>query len=482
VKGEIVRGRLYALLSVGAAALVCASFGCAGGGDDRAGGKASLKPITLTMANAIHSPEELQPFADEVARLSDGGIRIEFENVWLGWPWRRPESGVIRDVAAGKADLGWTGPRAWRSVGVTSFEALLAPLLVDRYDLEAAILESGIPDEMLVGVERLGLVGIGVLPGPMRKLVTFKHRLVRAADFRGATVGITESRIGLQAMRALGATAVAFRPGTDDVTRFDALEEHVASIEGNRFDARGATSLTTNLNLWARPLVVFMNETTFAALEPEQRDLLRKAARDAGPDTLAATRAKEQEAAATLCRRNLGFVAASAADLAGLRNALSPVYRELERDAQTRSFIAQIEELRRELPVSREDALQCSPSRETTSGGIPNGTYANTTTRADARRAGIAAGDPFYENLPTHHRLVLTSGAFVMYDTFPDGHTEAPGFSGRYSVYRDRIVFQGAQDTIPLGWSFKGKTLRFDDDGKGGYYGAAFTPPWTKTG
>ena len=76
---------------------------------------------------------------------------------------------------------------------------------------------------------------------------------------------------------------------------------------------------------------------------------------------------------------------------------------------------------------------------------------------------------------------MLTSGAFVMYDTYPDGHTEAAGLSGTYSVFRDRIVFQGAQDRITLGWSFNGKTLRFDDDGKGGYYGAAFTPPWTKT-
>jgi TRAP-type C4-dicarboxylate transport system substrate-binding protein len=477
-----VEARLYALVCVGAAALVSVSFGCASGGDDRAGGKPAPKPITLTMANGLHVPEELQPFADEVARLSDGSIRIEFKNLWLGWPWRRPESGVIRDVAAGKADLGWTGPRAWRSVGVTSFEALLAPLLVDSYDLEAAILESGIPDEMLAGVGPLGLVGIGVLPGPMRKLVTFKRRLVRAADFRGATVGITESRVGLQAMRALGATAVAFRPGTDDVTRFDALEEHVASIEGNRFDDRGATSLTTNVNLWPRPLVVFMNESTFEALEPEQRNLLREAARNAAPETLAATRAKEQEAAAMLCRRNLRFVAASAADLAGLRKAVSPVYEDLERDPQTRSFITQIEELRRNLPASRESGLQCSPSRETTSAEIPNGTYTNTTTRADALRAGIAAGDPIYENLPIRHRLVLSSGDFLMSDTFLDGHTEAPGWSGRYSVYRDRIVFQGGGDRIPLGWSFKGKTLRFDDDGKGGYYGAAFTPPWTKTG
>ena len=93
----------------------------------------------------------------------------------------------------------------------------------------------------------------------------------------------------------------------------------------------------------------------------------------------------------------------------------------------------------------------------------------------------IPAGDPFYRLLPVRHRLVLESNDFVLHDTFPDGRSEI-GWSGTYSVYRDRIVFQGREDKIPFGWSFDGKILRLDDDGEGGYYGAGFTPPWTKVG
>ena len=171
-----MRTYLNAVVAVGAAvALTAVAAGCAG--DDRAGGKPEPTALTLTMANSLYRPEELQPFADEVTRLSGGTMRIEFRDRWLGWPWRRPESAVIHDVAAGKADLGWVGSRAWDDVGVSSFNALHAPLLVDSYVLQGEVLESGVPGEMLKALEPLRLVGLGVLPGPLRKLLGVEQRL-----------------------------------------------------------------------------------------------------------------------------------------------------------------------------------------------------------------------------------------------------------------------------------------------------------------
>ncbi len=149
----------------------------------------SRRALTLTMANGLYRPEELQPFADEVARLSGGKMRIEFRNRWLGWPWRRPESAVIHDVAAGKADLGSVGSRAWDDVGVSSFNALHAPLLVDSYALQGEVLESGIPGEMLKALEPLRLVGLGILPGPLRKLLG-----VRAAAHAARRLSRREDR------------------------------------------------------------------------------------------------------------------------------------------------------------------------------------------------------------------------------------------------------------------------------------------------
>jgi TRAP-type C4-dicarboxylate transport system substrate-binding protein len=452
--------------------------GCAGAGDDRAGGKSAGNTLTLTMANWLYRPEELQPFADEVARLSGGKMRVEFKDRWLGWPWRRPESAVIHDVAAGQADLGWVGSRAWDDVGVSSFDALHAPLLVDSYALQGEVLESGIPGEMLKALEPLRLVGLGVLPGPLRKLVGVERPLTQPADFRGQRIGITESRVARETVRALGATAIVVPPGSQ-IGSLDGIEQQVDSIEGNNYDA-AAKYLTTNINLWPRPLVLFMNQAAFAALEPVQRDVLRDAVRNALPVTLGAARSRERDAAAALCRRGLRFVVATRADMSALRGAVAPVYRELERDYQTRAFIARIARLRQATSVAPETLPSCSTGERSASAAIRDGVYTNTTTADDARRARIQADDPFYAHLPVRHRLVLKSRDFVMYDIFSDGRTEV-GASGTYSVYRDRIIFQTREDTFSFEWSLEGNALKFDG-GKGGYYGAGFTPPWTKTG
>jgi TRAP-type transport system periplasmic protein len=475
-----VRTSLNAVVAFGAAvALAAVAAGCAGAGDDRAGGKPEPTALTLTMANGLHGSEELQPFADEVARLSGGKLRIEFRNRWLGWPWRRPESAVIRDVAAGKAGLGVVGSRAWDDVGVSSFNALHAPLLVDSYALQGDLLESGIPAEMLKALEPLHLVGIGILPGPLRKLLGVERPLRQPADFRGQRIGITDSRVARETLRALGVRTIALPAGAR-IGGLDGIEQQVESIEGNTYDA-AARYLTPNINLWPRPLVLFMNDAAYTALEPAQRDVLREAVRNALPVTLAATRSRERDAAAVLCRRGLSFVVATPADVSTLREALAPVYRELERDDQTRAFIARIAKLRQATSVAAETLPSCSTGERSASAAIRDGVYTNTTTADDARRARIRAGDRFYARLPVRHRLVLKSGDFVIHDIFPNGQTEI-GASGTYSVYRDRIIFQTSEDTISFAWSVEGNVLRFDDGGKGGYYGAVFTHPWARTG
>jgi TRAP-type C4-dicarboxylate transport system substrate-binding protein len=467
-----------------AAAVAAATVGCGESGDDRAGGAEPPDARVLTMANGGYSAAErgfsvddeaLQAFADEVRRRSGGKLRIEFRNRWLGWPWRRPESAVPRDVASGKAQLGWVGSRAWDELGVPSFDALHAPLLVDSYALEERVLESDVPRRMLASLEPLGLVGIGILPGPMRKLLDTGRALTQPPDFAGRRIGITESQVARDALRALGATPVPFPPGAG-IGGLDAIEQQVASIESNTYDA--AAKYLSDVNLWPRPLVVFMNAEAFASLRPADRDALRQAARAAIRPALETTLAHERAAAAALCRRGVEFPVVTAADRAWMRRAVAPVVARLERDASTRASVAAIERLRRRGAAVRERLPACSRGDATEGGVIPNGTYAATTTFADARRARIPAGDPLYRRLPIRHRLVLDSGDYVLHDTERGGERSTSG--GTYTVYRDRIVFRDPPDTLPFTWSFGGGTLRFDDHGKGGYFGAWFTPPWTK--
>ncbi len=148
---------------------------------------------------------EVDPFAAAVARLSDHTIRIDVKNDWR----RRTgsfEPAVIGDVKAGRVDLAAMASRAFDGAGVRSFDALHAPLLIDSYALQQRVLASPLVDTMLGGLKPLGVVGLGVLPGPMRKPLGVS-RLVRFADYRGKTIAISPSRVAEQSFRSLGARA-----------------------------------------------------------------------------------------------------------------------------------------------------------------------------------------------------------------------------------------------------------------------------------
>ena len=176
-----------------AATLVAiAVTGC--GGSDKAGGESKPDATVLTLANGNDDSHSLEPFAAAVERLSGGSLRIQFKNSWReGEPGF--EEGVIRDVADGRAALGWAGSRAFDDVGVQSFDALHAPLLIDNYPLQRKVLENPLATEMLEGLEPVGLVGIGILPRPMRKPLGVEA-LCGPADYHGATIAYQRSRSG----------------------------------------------------------------------------------------------------------------------------------------------------------------------------------------------------------------------------------------------------------------------------------------------
>ena len=164
---RFIRWAVAAVLAASAIPLTA----CSGSRSDKAGGAEERDPVVLEFASFTSDiPPQLQEFAGEVARRSGGTLRIEFEPEWrVGDP--DAERGTIEDVKAGKVDMAWVGARVFDRLGVRNFQGLLAPLLVDSYELEARVFESGIPADMLDGVGELGVVEIGVLPGQIQRLL-----------------------------------------------------------------------------------------------------------------------------------------------------------------------------------------------------------------------------------------------------------------------------------------------------------------------
>jgi TRAP-type transport system periplasmic protein len=481
---------MRARTAAGAAALVAALLaviGCGGSSSDKAGGK-HRKPTVLTMANAIFVPRELGPFADEVAKRSGGTLRIRFANGWRGGE-RNVEIGIIRDVKAGKVEMGWVGSRAFDAVGITAFDALQAPFAIDSYALEEAVIESGIPDRMLAAIKPLGIVGLGVLPGSLRRPLSAPHPLRAPSDFAGLRVGYQGASEAADALRALGARPVPLAAGAF-WRGIDAIEQQLASINANSYD-QAAKYLTADLVLWPRPQVLLINRRAFAKLSAAQQRALTGAAHSAVAKTIAALRGQDHSALADLCRRGIRLVSASATDIEELRAASAPLLARLERQPETRSWLAAIRELRTRVAPSGEPPLHCPNVRRPSGGGLPDGDYTATITRDDAARelARIpraerrAAGvDGVSDILHSRFKLSLRHGAFTLYQRHADGTLEV-GIQGAYSLYRDRFVGRGSNgDTLRARWSFDGTKLRFTDFSFPGAYRLVWaSEPWVLT-
>ena len=139
----------------------------------------------LTLANHNYQGDSVpDEFAAAVERLSDGSIDIK---VRYGFRYYDiDERGTIAACRSGAVDAAVVGARAWDTVGVTSFQVLVAPFLVDSYALERRVLESELVDRMLEGLEPLGLVGLAILPGEMRRPLGTSRALLRPKDYEDA--------------------------------------------------------------------------------------------------------------------------------------------------------------------------------------------------------------------------------------------------------------------------------------------------------
>jgi TRAP-type C4-dicarboxylate transport system substrate-binding protein len=437
---------------------------------DRAGGGADDEATVLTFAqpNDQEPPAQLTAWAEQVSELSDGSLEIQFENGYL-LGRATYETETLRDVQEGDVDLAWVGARAFDRVGLTSFQALLAPLLVDSHDLQARVFEEGIPAEMLAEVGE-GVTGVGVLPGPMRKVLGVTGPFVRPADFHGATVGMQDSGIAETTFSALGAASEALPSGAQDLSSVDAYEQQVASIWGNQYQQK-AHHLTGNLNLWPRPLVLVANDEVFDALAPDQQEALLAAGEAAVPEALDAARVEDQEFVKELCDTGLQVDEASAAQLSSFADALEPVYDELRQEPSTAEWLDRITALKAQVAAPPDTMTCTSDGTSSADGPLPDGTYRTTLTVADVA-AGCQPGDPGAEPLLGREQVdrvleFVVDGASINQTEYPVGRPGEleQGWAGSYRVFRDRFELMETGQTEPLtmSWSLEGRRLVLSD-------------------
>jgi TRAP-type C4-dicarboxylate transport system substrate-binding protein len=414
-----------AALAAFGAALVFVAAACAGGEGDKAGGEQQAQPLVLTLESEDDRSLTGAPeFADAVDRLSEGSMRIELvpagRSTEIEW-----EKGVVEDIRGGKAQLGIGDARVWDTIGVKSFQALLAPFLVDSLELELQVLESQLATRMLEGVEQAGVVGIALLPGPVRSPFGITHPLLGPDDYRGVTIGARPGSLMRTALRALGAEAKVYMPGV--LSGLDGAESNPKAIDYNSWEG----ALTTNVVLWPKPYTIFMNRDAFDALT---------------------------------------LVSASTADRAALRKAVQPVYEELESDPETKELIGDITEMRSAKSAVASPLSRCRSARGSANAGATalEGRWKLTFTRADLIAVGVP--EKLAKNAPENavgefangHYTGIANGRVVAKGTYtvsgdvmslifdapvPDGYIAGNVYRQRWNVYRDTLTFSRFHDS-----------------------------------
>ena len=344
-----------ATLGVAAAALCLVTSGCSGS-VDKAGGAVPEPTRTLKLLNPRLSVE-VEPFVDEVAKLSAGALVLQ-----QGEQFERgsadSEVDAIKAVQAGQTDLAVVPVRAFGLVGLRSFDALIAPMQIDTMSLQQQVLSSDIARGMVSGVEGLGLKGVGILPGPMRLPAGITRPLRTPEDFSGARIAFSASAVAERSLRTLDAIPVKSGFEGADISSYDGVEQQIQSIAGNQYDD-DVKWITGNVQLWPRPLAVVANADSFDSLSDAQRTWLTKAIQNAIPSMAAQQRNTEE--LGTLCRRGKAqIIQASEAEIKQLRDGFAPVYQWLRGDASTARYLDQIDALKAGLTADPNDVPDCS--------------------------------------------------------------------------------------------------------------------------
>lgn len=196
---------LRSACAVVAIACVAALTGC-GSAVGKSGAPATATTV-IRLGAADTNNAQLLFFASKVDTSSHHRIHIDIDLTTYFSETPGGEAKLAEALEAGKVDLGYLPSRDWAQAGATGFAALQTPGLLTTTAQEVQLSRDPIATELLSGLSSEGVVGLGLIPDEVRRLITRKP-LLGADDLHGARIRIGDSTRTAAMIGALGATAV----------------------------------------------------------------------------------------------------------------------------------------------------------------------------------------------------------------------------------------------------------------------------------
>jgi TRAP-type C4-dicarboxylate transport system substrate-binding protein len=308
-----------------------------------------LKVATIESATSP-AAAALATFADEVTRSTGGQIVVDVTTQAVSEVSSQEEHTLVTKLKSGDFDLALVPTRAWGAEGVTAFHATLAPFLIDSDRLAAAVAQDPIADTMLGGLAGLQLQGLAMWPEDLRHPVSFGTPFLAPSAFKGVGIRALPSDVTTSLIAALGGHAV-------DLTG-DAYGNALAngSVGGAESGLLNAASLpapgtyTVNVTFFPRMDVLVIRPGVLAGLTATQRDAILAAARSTTRNVIE-THATDGASAQAYCAAGGHAAVASLAQVEAFKVAAKPVMDGLLEDAQTKTLVDRISEIKASLPA-----------------------------------------------------------------------------------------------------------------------------------
>ncbi|MEE7461062.1 TRAP transporter substrate-binding protein DctP [Methylobacterium fujisawaense] len=266
---------------------VLAGFGAAlatSGLPIRSRAEARPKVLRLVLTNGLASQtgQGASVFAERIATLSGGRMRIEiFPSGVAGG-----ELETTQDLAKGALDLTITSSAGYGAVA-PKLGVFDIPFLFRDVAQARAVLDGPIGQKALADLESTGLVGLAWSENGLRHLTTTAVPVRTPKDLVGLKIRVPQSDAMITGFRALGADA---RPlpfpdvyGALSAGEFQGQENPLGNIAAANFD-RVQRYLCLTGHIYSAAMLI-MSRPAYDALSEQERTMLRTAARAA---TLAA--------------------------------------------------------------------------------------------------------------------------------------------------------------------------------------------------
>jgi Tol biopolymer transport system component/TRAP-type C4-dicarboxylate transport system substrate-binding protein len=423
--------------------------------------------LTLRLAVSDEQGYPSEPlvleFIDQVKKLSNGNIIIEptwdaGKNTTAGF-----ETGVIQLVWDGKADLGLAASRAWDTQGITSFQALQAPFLIDNDALAEAVATSDIAAKMLDSLSKNGIMGLTLWPEDLRHPFSLlpEKPILSPADISGRNIRVTDTGVSQKLIETLGGIPTTGEGG------YEGAESGLRQARS----LSGTPTATGNVTFFPKYQVLFANGAAFSKLSEAQQALLREAAAATQKKAIA-EHPSEVEAAKTWCSDVGAVVLASDEQIAAFEKAAQPVFDWIEQDPLNGELVAAIKELKGKTPPS-PGAQACEPelaqqiptpdaSAQTWSTGLPpNGVWQVTLTNDEVIKMGVSkAKAPEWSGVYT---FTFQDGVFHWTwegtEDYAKGQTASA--DGSYEVVEDFVRMTSGDVVDDVQWRLDEEGLHF---------------------